>query len=124
MIALNSVLTLPGIAGVILSIAMAVDCNIIIFERIREEMRAGKTIRASVEAGFNRAIITVMDSNITTLIATAVLYKLGTGPVRGFAVTLTIGIFASIATAIILTRFLLREVIATGSIHNPKLFGA
>ena len=123
MASLNAVLTLPGIAGVILSIAMAVDCNIIIFERIREEMRAGKTIRASVEAGFDRAIITVMDANVTTLIATAVLYKLGTGPVRGFAVTLSIGIFASILTAIVLTRFLLRAVVATGSIRNPKLFG-
>jgi preprotein translocase subunit SecD len=124
MVGINAVLTLPGIAGLILSIAMAVDCNIIIFERIREEIRAGKTIRAAVEAGFNRAIITVMDANVTTLIATAVLYKLGTGPVRGFAVTLSIGIFASILTAIILTRFLLREVVATGSIRSPKLFGA
>lgn len=124
MAGVNAVLTLPGIAGLILSIAMAVDCNIIIFERIREELHAGKTIRAAVEAGFNRAIITVMDANVTTLIATAVLYKLGTGPVRGFAVTLSIGIFASILTAIVLTRFLLREVVATGSIRSPKLFGA
>jgi len=124
MAAINAVLTLPGIAGLLLSIGMAVDCNIIIFERLKEELRSGKTIRASVEAGFNRAIITVMDANITTLIATAVLFKFGTGPVRGFAVTLSIGIFASIVTAIILTRFLLREVVATGSIRNPKLFGA
>jgi len=124
MVGINAVLTLPGIAGLILSIAMAVDCNIIIFERIREEIRAGKTIRAAVEAGFDRAIITVMDANITTLIAAAVLYKLGTGAVRGFAVTLSIGIFASILTAIILTRFLLREVVATGAIHSPKMYGA
>lgn len=123
MVALNAVLTLPGIAGVILSIAMAVDCNIIIFERIREEISAGKTLRASVEAGFDRAIIAVMDANITTLIATAVLYELGTGPVRGFAVTLSLGIVASILTAIVLTKFLLRAVVATGSISNPKLFG-
>lgn len=124
MVGVNAVLTLPGIAGLILTIAMAVDCNIIIFERIREELHAGKTIRASVEAGFNRAIITVMDANITTLIAAAVLYKLGTGPVRGFAVTLSIGIFASILTAIVLTRFLLREVVATGAVHSPKMYGA
>ena len=124
MVAINAVLTLPGIAGLILSIAMAVDCNIIIFERIREEIASGKTVRAAVEAGFDRAIITVMDANVTTLIAAAVLYKLGTGAVRGFAVTLSIGIFASILTAIVLTRFLLREVVATGSVHNPKLYGA
>ena len=83
MVGLNAVLTLPGIAGLVLSVAMAVDCNIIIFERIREEIRAGKTIRAAVDAGFNRAIMTVMDANITTLIAAAVLYQFGTGPVRG-----------------------------------------
>ncbi len=124
MVGINAVLTLPGIAGLLLSVGMAVDCNIIIFERIREEIRLGKTIRASVDAGFNRAIRTVMDANITTLIAAAVLYQFGTGPVRGFAVTLSIGIFASILTAIILTRFLLREVVATGSIRSPKLFGA
>ena len=124
MVGINAVLTLPGIAGLILSIAMAVDCNIIIFERIREEIRAGKTIRAAVEAGFDRAIITVMDANITTLIAAAVLYKLGTGAVRGFAVTLSIGIFASILTAIVLTRFLLREVVATGAVRSPKMYGA
>lgn len=124
MVALNAVLTLPGIAGVILSIAMAVDCNLIIFERIREELAAGKTSRAAVEAGFNRAIITVIDSNVTTLLAAAVLYWLGTGAVRGFAVTLSIGIIASLLTAVVLTRFLLREVVATGALTNPKLFGA
>ncbi|MGI6554178.1 MAG: protein translocase subunit SecD [Bacillota bacterium] len=124
MVGINAVLTLPGIAGLLLSVGMAVDCNIIIFERIREEMRLGKTIRASVDAGFKRAIRTVMDANITTLIAAAVLYQFGTGPVRGFAVTLSIGIFASIITAIVLTRFLLKEIVATGVIRSPKLFGA
>ncbi len=123
MAGINAVLTLPGIAGLILSIAMAVDCNIIIFERIREELAAGKTIRASVEAGFNRAIITVVDANVTTLLAAAVLYWLGTGAVRGFAVTLSIGIIMSLLTAVLLTRFLLREVVATGAVTSPKLFG-
>jgi len=121
--AINATLTLPGIAGLLLSVGMAVDANVIIFERLKEELRSGKTLRASVEAGFRRAILTVMDANITTLIATAVLYKFGTGPIRGFAVTLSIGILASLLTAIVLTRFILREIVATGTIRSPKLFG-
>ncbi|NLJ99618.1 MAG: protein translocase subunit SecD [Clostridia bacterium] len=122
--AINATLTLPGIAGLLLSIGMAVDANVIIFERLKEEIRNGKTLRASVEAGFRRAILTVLDANVTTLIATAVLYKFGTGPVRGFAVTLSIGIIASLLTAVLLTRFMLREVVATGSIRSTKAFGA
>ena len=94
---LHATLTLPGIAGFILSIGMAVDANVIIFERIKEERRNGKTIRSAVEAGFTRAMTTVIDSNVTTLIAAAVLYYLGTGPIRGFAVTLGVGIIASLS---------------------------
>ena len=95
----------------------------IIYERIKEEIRSGKSLRASVEAGFRRAILTVMDANITTLLAAAVLFKFGTGPVRGFAVTLSIGVLASLFTAIVLTRYILRELTSKGLINNPKLFG-
>lgn len=95
-------LTLPGIAGLILSIGMAVDANVLIFERIREELHLGKTVRTSVDAGFRRALSSVMDSNITTLIAGVVLYYFGIGPIKGFGVTLIIGIIASMITAVIL----------------------
>ena len=124
LVGINATLTLPGIAGLLLSVGMAVDANVIIFERLKEEIRAGKTLRASVDAGFRRAILTVLDANVTTLLATAVLYKFGTGPIRGFAVTLSLGIIASLLTAIILTRFILKQVVATGSIRSSKLFGA
>ena len=124
LVGINATLTLPGIAGLLLSVGMAVDANVIIFERLKEEIRAGKTLRASVDAGFRRAILTVLDANITTLLATAVLYKFGTGPIRGFAVTLSLGIIASLLTAVILTRFILKQVVATGSIRSSKMFGA
>ena len=89
---LNATLTLPGIAGIILSIGMAVDANVLIFERFKEELKAGKTLRAAVNAGFSRAFVTIMDSNVTTIMAAAVLFYLGTGPIRGFAVTLALGV--------------------------------
>lgn len=101
---LNATLTLPGIAGMILTIGMAVDANVLIFERIREELRTKKTVRTAIDNGYKNAIITIIDANITTLIAAIVLYQFGTGPIRGFAVTLSIGILASMFTAIILTR--------------------
>ena len=107
MIGFDAVLTLPGAAGIILSIGMAVDANVIIFERIKEEIRNGKTIRVSVNSGFKRALKTIMDANITTLIAGIVLYQFGSGPVKGFAVTLMIGIITSLFTAVIITRLLL-----------------
>jgi protein-export membrane protein SecD len=102
----GATLTMPGIAGLILTIGMAVDANVLIFERIREELAAGKTVRSAVDAGFARAIITIADSNITTLIAAIVLYNFGTGPIRGFAVTLGIGIVGSMFTAIVLVKAL------------------
>jgi len=102
--AFQATLTLPGIAGVILTIGMAVDANVLIFERIREELRLGKTTAASVDAGYGKATITILDANITTLIAALVLFQFGTGPVRGFAVTLAIGIASSMFTAIYFTR--------------------
>jgi SecD/SecF fusion protein len=111
---LHATLTLPGIAGFILSIGMAVDANVIIFERIKEERRNGKTIRSAVEAGFTRAMTTVIDSNVTTLIAAAVLYYLGTGPIRGFAVTLGVGIIASMVSAVVVTKYVLRQVVNMG----------
>ena len=102
----NATLTLPGIAGLILTIGMAVDANVIIFERIREEARLGKTPRAAVDAGYAKATLTILDANITTLIAALVLFQFGTGPIKGFAVTLSIGILASLLTAIIITRLI------------------
>lgn len=101
----RATLTLPGIAGLVLSIGMAVDANILIFERIKEELRWGKTVRAAVDEGYRRAFVTILDSNLTTLIAALFLYQFGTGPVRGFAVTLSIGILANIFTAVYVTRW-------------------
>ncbi len=102
--ALGATLTLPGIAGIILTIGMAVDANVLIFERIREELRLGKTALAAVDAGFDRATLTIMDANVTTLIAALVLFQFGSGPVKGFAVTLSIGVISSMFTALILSR--------------------
>ncbi len=102
--ALQATLTLPGIAGIILTIGMAVDANVIIFERIREETRVGKSPRAALAAGFDRATLTILDANVTTLIAALVLFQFGTGPVKGFAVTLSLGVLASLFTALIVAR--------------------
>ncbi|NOZ09390.1 MAG: protein translocase subunit SecD [FCB group bacterium] len=101
---LKATLTLPGIAGLILTIGMAVDANVIIFERIREELDKGKTVKAAIDAGYSRAFITILDANITTLIAAFVLAWIGSGPIKGFAVTLSIGILASMFTAVFITR--------------------
>lgn len=108
LISLKATLTLPGIAGIILTIGMAVDGNILIFERMKEELREGKTPYASVDAGFRKALKTIIDANVTTLLAAAVLFYFGSGPIRGFAVTLSIGIFASVFSAVIVTRALLQ----------------
>ena len=101
---IGATLTLPGIAGFILSLGVAVDANVIIFEKVKEELRSGKTLRTAVGTGWSRAVVTIFDSNTTTLIGAAVLLWLGTGPVRGFAVTLILGILTSIFTAILVTR--------------------
>jgi preprotein translocase subunit SecD len=101
----RATLTLPGIAGLVLSVGMAVDANILIHERIKEELRWGKTPRAAIDQGYHRAFVTIIDSNLTTLIAGVLLYQFGTGPVRGFAVTLCIGILANIFTAVYITRW-------------------
>ena len=104
---LQATLTLPGIAGIVLTIGMAVDANVLIFERIREEVRAGRTPISAIDSGYSRAIRTIIDANVTTLIAALLLYVFGSGPVRGFAVTLSVGIVTSMFTAIMLTRLLL-----------------
>ncbi len=102
----EATLTLPGIAGLVLTVGMAVDANVIIFERIREELRQGKTPRAAIAAGFNRATLTVLDANVTTLITALILFEFGTGPIKGFAVTLSIGILTSVFSALVFTRAL------------------
>lgn len=121
--AFNATLTLPGIAGFLLGIGMAVDANVIIFERLKEELREGNSIRRSLEAGFKRAFTTIFDSNATTIISAVVLYYLGSGTIRGFAVTLIISILVSMFTAITFTRWLLRLTVDSG-VKNTKLFGA
>ena len=100
----EAVLTLPGIGGIILTMGMAVDANVLINERIREEIRIGKSPRAAVEAGYERALPAILDSNITTFLAGVILFQFGTGPVKGFAVTLCVGIFTTIMTAVFGTR--------------------
>ncbi|MBN2568862.1 MAG: protein translocase subunit SecD, partial [Deltaproteobacteria bacterium] len=104
--AFRATLTLPGIAGIVLTIGMAVDANVLIFERIREELRLGKSPRAAIAGGYSKAFLTIVDANITTLIAALVLFQFGTGPVKGFAVTLSIGIICSMFTAIFVTRII------------------
>ena len=102
--AFQATLTLPGIAGIILTIGMAVDANVLIFERIREELDIGKTPASAVDSGYQRATLTILDANVTTLIAALVLFQFGTGAVKGFAVTLSLGVVASLLTALIVTR--------------------
>lgn len=119
MAAFRATLTLPGIAGIILTMGMAVDANVLIFERIREELRSGKTVRAAIDAGYSRAFRTIVDANITTLITAAILYNFGTGPVKGFAVTLFMGIVISMITAIIVTRMIFEFI--TSRRHVEKL---
>ncbi len=119
---LNVTLTLPGIAGLVLSVGMAVDANIVIFERIKEELIRGKSLRASVKGGFQYATPAILDGNITTLIAAAVLFFLGSGTIKGFATTLSTGIILSMFTAMFVTRAILNSMIAAG-IQNPKYYG-
>ena len=110
----SATLTLPGIAGIVLTIGMAVDANVLIFERIREEMGTGKTMKASIDSGFSRAYSAIIDSNITTFFTGIILYQFGTGPVQGFALTLMIGIAASLFGALIITRLVLDVLVSRG----------
>jgi preprotein translocase subunit SecD len=115
--ALGATLTLPGIAGIVLTMGMAVDANVLIYERIREEHRLGRGIIGSVQAGFERAFGTILDANLTTLAAAALLFQFGSGPIKGFAVTLTLGLISSMFTAIMVTRLMVSLWIKW---HRPK----
>ncbi|HLS91716.1 MAG TPA: protein translocase subunit SecD [Limnochordia bacterium] len=123
LVGLRATLTLPGLAGFILSMGMAVDANVIIFERVKEELRSGKRLRASIDAGWKRAFVAIFDANVTTLIAAAVLFYFGTGPVRGFAVTLSLGILVSMFTAIVVTRTLLQALVDRDPDRFVRYFG-
>ncbi|MFA9465217.1 MAG: protein translocase subunit SecD [Velocimicrobium sp.] len=119
---LNVTLTLPGVAGIILSIGMAVDANVIIFTRIREEISSGKTVRSAIKLGFDKALSAIVDGNVTTLIAAAVLYFMGTGTIKGFATTLAIGILLSMFTALVITKLLLHAFYSMGC-DDVKFYG-
>lgn len=119
--AFQATLTMPGIAGIVLTIGMAVDANVLIFERIREELRRGKTPRAAVDAGYEMATWTILDANITTLIAALVLFQFGTGPVKGFAVTLSLGVISSVFTALVLTRVIFDYLVVQRKIKQLSI---
>ncbi len=123
LVALKAVLTLPGIAGIILTVGMAVDANVIIFERFKEELRNGKTHRASVVAAFDKALSSILDGNITTLIVAAILYALGTGPIRGFALTLSLGIICSMFTAIVVTKMMMTNLVGSNTVKRNWSLG-
>ena len=120
---IDATLTLPGIAGVILSVGMAVDTNVIIFERIKEEIRGGNTIIGGINLGFKKGFSSIVDSNVTTLIITIILFVFGTGSVKGFAITLTIGVMASMVTAITITKVILLLLVEMFNIKDIGLFG-
>jgi preprotein translocase subunit SecD len=119
--AFGATLTLPGIAGVILTIGMAVDANVLIFERIREELRAGRTIRSAIDLGFDKALSSIIDGHLTTLISAAFLFQFGTGPIRGFAVTLTIGLLANLFTAVFVSRWLFDLVLSRRRVQRLSI---
>jgi len=110
----KATLTLPGIAGIILTIGMAVDANVLIFERIREELATGKTMKAAIDSGFAKAYSAIIDSNITTFFTGLILYQFGTGPIQGFALTLMIGIVASLFSALVIVRVMANMLVAKG----------
>jgi preprotein translocase subunit SecD len=118
---LGATLTLPGIAGIVLTVGMAVDANVLIFSRIREELKGGKNPHQAIQDGFSRAFITIFDANITTLIAALILYAIGTGPIKGFAVTLSIGIITSMFTAIMGTRAIVQLMYGSRNIQELKI---
>jgi len=121
---INLTMTLPGICGFLLSLGMAIDANILIFERLKEELWAGKTLVPAINAGFKRAFVTILDANVTTLLTAGVLFYFGSGPIKGFAVTLSIGLLVSMFTAITCTRQLLLLVADSRLVRNVKLYGA
>ena len=115
---LGATLTLPGIAGILLTLGMAIDANVLIFERIREELRLGKSVRGAVDAGFGRAFTVILDANVTTLIGALVLFQFGSGPVKGFAVTLSIGLSASMFTAVFVSRTIFETVFSLRQVNR------
>ena len=117
----GAALTLPGIAGMLLTVGMAIDANVLIFERIREEVRVGKTVRAAIEAGYAKALSTIVDANITTFIAAVVLFQFGTGPIKGFAITLCIGIAASMFTAVFVSRTIFDSFMSRKKVVNLSI---
>jgi preprotein translocase subunit SecD len=119
--AFHSTLTLPGIAGVILTIGMAVDANVLVFERIREEMQAGRTVRSAIDHGFERAFTSIIDTHVTTLVSALFLFQFGTGPIKGFAVTLTIGLLASIFTAVFVSRWIFDFVLSRRRVQRLSI---
>jgi len=121
--AMKATLTLPGIAGLVLSVGMAVDANVVIYERIKDELQLGKTLRASIESGFRRAFLTIFDSNLTTIIACVILFYFGSGPIRGFAVTLIVGVIISMFTAITITKIMLKLLTSGGILKSMRYFG-
>src|SRR5206468_7899276 len=116
-------LTLAGVAGFVLSVGMAVDANILIFERMKEELRLGKSLPSAVEAGFNRAWNSILDSNVSSLITATILYALGSSVIRGFALVLILGVLVSMFSAIVVTRSILRAVVARGWSRRATLYG-
>jgi len=121
MAGIKGVFTLPGIAGIALTCGMAVDANILIFERIREELKAGKSPKASVDAGYHRAWTAIIDSNITTLITGLVLFMLGEGPIKGFGLTLSIGIIANLFTAVYVSKAIVDWIIINRKIEKLRI---
>jgi preprotein translocase subunit SecD len=120
---LGATLTLPGIAGIVLTVGMAVDANVLIFSRIREEIAAGLSPQMAIHSGFQRAVVTIFDANITTLLVALILYAVGTGPIKGFAVTLSIGIVTSMFTAIVGTRALVNLMYGGRSVERLQIGG-
>ncbi|MGB0224388.1 MAG: protein translocase subunit SecD, partial [Marinobacterium sp.] len=118
---LSATLTLPGIAGIVLTVGMAVDANVLIFERIKEELKVGMPVQSAIHSGFARAFTTILDANVTTLIAALILFAMGTGPVKGFAITLSVGILTSMFTAILVTRLMVNLVYGRKQLKSIKL---
>jgi preprotein translocase subunit SecD len=117
----GATLTLPGIAGLVLTIGMAVDANVLIFERVREELRNGKSVRQSVDLGYDRAFRTILDANLTTLISALFLFQFGTGPIKGFAVTLSVGLIANMFTAVLFTRMIFDFWLSRGKVERLSI---
>src|SRR5206468_12980770 len=117
----GATLTLPGIAGLVLTVGMAVDTNVLIFERVREELRNQKTVRQAVELGYNRAFRTILDAHVTTIVSGLFLFQFGTGPIKGFAVTLIVGLVANMFTAVLFTRMIFDAMLGRGKVERLSI---